>query len=86
MAKILKARKSTIALVTLGLLATSVAVAEANGVWKEPNYQKVSNQYSIVKFCDGHNLIYASSAESYGHYPNYQFQAFRNATECGGNN
>lgn len=84
MAKILKARKSTIALVTFGLLATGVAVAEANGTWKDPIYHTVSEKYSVEKFCDGHNLLYVQTP---GYAANsQQFQIIHNATECGGTN
>jgi len=56
MAKILKARKSTIALVTFGLLATGIAVAEANGTWRDPVYHTVSDKYSIAQESFGSHL------------------------------
>ena len=82
---IVLSRKAVIGIVALSLLSGGgVAVANANGTWKDPIYHTVSEKYSVEKFCDGHNLLYVQTP---GYEANsQQFQVIHNATECGGTN
>lgn len=78
-------RNAVIGIVTLSLLSGGgVAVANANGIFKEPNSTRVSQKYSIVKICDGINLLYVNDSGIV--YTDGLFQVIHNAKECGGTN